>query len=57
MSGKHSVDPDQMSQNVASDLGLHCLLRPVCPNIKDYYGIGLWARKRVLGMPLIFISL
>ena len=25
----NSVDPDQMPQNVASDLGLHCLLRPV----------------------------
>ena len=24
--------PDQMPQNVASDLGLHCLLRPVCQN-------------------------
>ena len=24
----NSVDPDQMSQNAASDLGLHCLLRP-----------------------------
>ena len=24
---------------MASDLGLHCLQRPVCPNIKDYYGI------------------
>ena len=29
----NSVDPDQMLQNAASDLGLHCLLRPVCPNI------------------------
>ena len=26
------VDPDQMPQIVASDLGLHCLLRLVCPN-------------------------
>ena len=22
-----------------SDLGLHCLLRPICPNISNYYGI------------------
>ena len=22
-----------------SDLGLHCSQRPICPNIKDYYGI------------------
>ena len=21
-----------------SDLGLHCLLRPICPNISNYYG-------------------
>ena len=35
----NSVDPDQMLQNAASDLGLHCLLRPVCPNMKGYYGI------------------
>ena len=21
-----------------SDLGLHCLLRPICPNIQNYYG-------------------
>ena len=36
-----SVDPDQMPLFVASDLGLHCLLRPVCPNIKGNYGIQL----------------
>ena len=24
----NNVDPDQMPQNVASDLGLHCLLEP-----------------------------
>ena len=35
----NSVDPDQMPHNVASDLGLHCLLRPVCPNTKEYYGL------------------
>ena len=26
----NNVDPDQMPHFVASDLGLHCLLRPVC---------------------------
>ena len=25
----NSVDPDQMLHSAASDLGLHCLLRPV----------------------------
>ena len=35
----NSVDPDQMPHSVASDLGLHCLLRPVCPITKDYYGM------------------
>ena len=28
----NSVDPDQMSLYVASDLGLHCLQRPICTN-------------------------
>ena len=27
-----SVDPDQALGSVASDLGLHCLLRPICPS-------------------------
>ena len=35
----NSVDPDQMSRNVASDLGLYGLLRPVCPNTWGYYGM------------------
>ena len=29
----NNVDPDQTKRYVASDLGLHCLLRPVCRNI------------------------
>ena len=29
----NSVDPVQMSHSAASDLGLHCLLSPLCPNI------------------------
>ena len=28
----NSVDPDQMPHSVASDLGLHCLQRPICHN-------------------------
>ena len=28
----NSVDPDQMPQSAASDLGLHCLQRPIGPN-------------------------
>ena len=28
----NGVDTDQMLQNVASDLGLQCLLRSVCPD-------------------------
>ena len=27
-----SVDPDQMPHSAASDLGLHCLQMPICPN-------------------------
>ena len=29
----NSVDSDEMPRSVASHLSLHCLLRPVCPNI------------------------
>ena len=31
MNGKQFIDPDQMPQTVASNQGLHCLLRPICP--------------------------
>ena len=30
---ENSLDPDQTPRFAASDLGLHCLFRPVCPNI------------------------
>ena len=30
----NSVDPDQEQ----SDLGLHCLPRPICPKTYDHYG-------------------
>ena len=33
------VDPDQMSQSAASELGLHHLLMPVSSSTKGYYGI------------------
>ena len=35
------VDPNEMPHSVASHLGLHCLLRPVCLTINTYgkYGI------------------
>ena len=36
------MDPDQALRSVASDMGLHCLLRPVSPNtyneVLRYYG-------------------
>ena len=32
------VDPDQTPRSAASDLGLHCLLRYVCPNTFSKYG-------------------
>ena len=28
----NSVDPNETPRSAASHLGLHCLLRPVCPN-------------------------
>ena len=32
------VDPDQTAPEEQSDLGLHCLLRPICPNVLNCYG-------------------
>ena len=34
----NSVDPDQMLHSFASDLGLHCLMRPICLNTLGKYG-------------------
>ena len=34
-----SVDPDLTPQNAASDPGLHCLPKPVCPKTWGYYGM------------------
>ena len=33
----NSVDPDQTPRSAASDLGLHCLLRPACPKMLRKY--------------------
>ena len=32
------VDPDETPRSAASHLGLHCLLRLVCPNTDSKYG-------------------
>ena len=40
----NSVDPDQTPHSAASDLGLHCLHRAICPNTQDYYGISFCRR-------------
>ena len=34
----NSVDPDETPRSAASHLGLHCLLRLVCPNTYGKYG-------------------
>ena len=39
----NSVDPDQMPHSVASDLGLHCLLRLACLNTKTVYAVHVLA--------------
>ena len=31
----NSVDPDQTPRSAASDLGLHCMHRPVCPKTEQ----------------------
>ena len=33
----NSADPDQDQEQ--PDLGLHCLLMPICSKSKDFYGI------------------
>ena len=35
------ADPDQTPRSAASDLGLHCLLKPVCPIKSDKYGLSI----------------
>ena len=34
----NNIDPDQTAPQEQSDLGLHCLHRPTCPNIYNLYG-------------------
>ena len=34
----NSVDPDEAPRSAASHLGLHCLLRPVCPTTYGKHG-------------------
>ena len=34
----NSEDPDQTAPKEQSDLGLHCLPRPICPKTLDHYG-------------------
>ena len=36
-----SVSTDLMAHSVGHDFGLHCLLRPVCPNTACKYSIDL----------------
>ena len=34
----NSEDPDQTAPPEQSNLGLHCLPRPICPKTLDHYG-------------------
>ena len=36
---ENSLDPNYMPHSVASDLGLHCLLKSLCPNTWGKYDI------------------
>ena len=35
----NSVEPDQTPHSVVSDLGLHCLQRPICPKSQGFFGM------------------
>ena len=39
-------------QTVQSDLGLHCLLRPICPKTYDHYGIFSTKCQNNLNLPI-----
>ena len=45
----NSVDSDKM-HFVASDLGLHCLQMPICPNTKGYYGMFYRENKKKISV-------
>ena len=44
------IDPDETPRSVASHLGLHCLLKPVCSNICGKYGSWkqFWLQQKVV---------
>ena len=35
----NNVEPDEVPRSAASHLGLHCLLRPVCPNTYNIFTV------------------
>ena len=44
----HPNDADRMANSVgpdqtAPDFGLHCLLRPICPNTFNFYGLWIYS--------------
>ena len=45
----NSIDPDETPRSVVSHLGLHCLLRHVCPNTNGKYGRSLSGKESALG--------
>ena len=50
------VDPDQMPNSLASDLGLHCFLRPVYPSTLGYYlSLFKWSIYYVNTLAKVFI--
>ena len=48
----NSVDPDQTAPPLGSDLGLHCLPRPICPKTLDHYGSSV--STKLNGMHAVF---
>ena len=55
----NSVDTDQTPRSVASDLGIHCLLRPVFPKtekIRLFKSVYVLHRRHTLLIYLPFVS-
>ena len=44
------VDPDQRLHSAASDLGPHCLQRPICPNTLGYYNSYYFVQTDPIGL-------
>ena len=53
----NSLDPDETPRSAASHLGLHCLLRHICPNTYDKYGINQFISNELFHLSSLYLSI